>query len=640
MWPTRVHNSEAHAEEGKKKGLSRVVLCVCLLLFAVLIGRISSRNSDKLEQSLQAIGFVVHVPQAAAYSSAGSDLLQGTPDAVAKEVGLLRAETERHVRTETETQTEAEVGEEVESMIGSGRDGVLEGEENGDRAKVGDRSKEEVANEFGSEDTKKVGVEAESIMEVETSAGVRSNKGRSEISDGERKREDQLEANKSEKKIKRLVESAEEGDVEVRDIAAGEIEVDPLENFRYPIRGVRRFGLDDEYFSAKSRAFYGREQSRLSHFYHKALRRREASHVVVLGGSNSQGMGVGISTLERRFFYNTSYTQLLEEWLNKYYPPKTGKHVVHNFGQGAVGSCYFDLLLEKLITPGYIGGTPDLFILETSVNDLDEQDTTCFKGLVKHIDRHFPGVSQLSVHLVSGKDFIRSCKFEPASLFYCKSDISKLPFVTKWHRRSLAQWCRKRRIAADLDLFQIDMGMALKYMCEKRYPLQHVVSVNKYMYYVFNRNWAERYEKAYREGRAEIMSFIKKSSAKKLEEEAPLVSLNTFNNPDVIWENEDKKIPDEEVERAKNYYKRFREVNEEIKAKLKSAPTSPGFVGDLHMYAPDTLHVGRWGHLLLAGKTLRYLLWLCVSNYSSTRSRDGNSVPILEHDSSTSGDIA
>lgn len=542
----------ASAEPPQQRRLTKVLLAGFLVLLAITLAKNSTADPQMVEESLQALGFVIPVPQSPTQRGAVGEILEGTPDFVAQAAEALREERQALADTDIENPVERSVS--------------------GDKAiNVAERSveKADITSGSDSEDTGPGSV-------------------------------------KLEKKILKSVDGNGKGSEDIAYIkeeakGSGEKhEVDALEHFRYPIRGVKRFGLDEEYFEAKQRPYFGRKQARLSHFFHKAMVRREATHIVVLGGSNSQGMGVGITTLERRTLYNTTYTQLLEAWLNEYYHPKEGKHIVHNFGQGAVGSCYFDLLLEQLITPGYIGGAPDLFILETSVNDLEEQDTTCFLSLVKHIDRHFPGVSQLSVHLVSGKDFIRSCKFRPVTFYYCKRDSAKLPFVTKWHQQCLVQWCRKRGIVEDLELLQLDLSWMLKYTCDRRFPLHHSLGVHKMMFYIFTRKWAERYDKAYREGRAEILEFIQRSTKDNVYADAPLISLNTFNNPNVVWASDEPNNPPKTP--AKNYYQRFVEVNAKIKSKIQTAEAAPGLVGDLHLYAPDTLHLGRWGHLLLTGK--------------------------------------
>ena len=66
----------------------------------------------------------------------------------------------------------------------------------------------------------------------------------------------------------------------------------------------------------------------------------------------------------RTAYQEHSFAVKLEKWLNEFLPPKVGSHAVHNFGRGAVGSCYFLLLFEKLTDTAYLGAETDLLFLK------------------------------------------------------------------------------------------------------------------------------------------------------------------------------------------------------------------------------------------------------------------------------------
>lgn len=386
-----------------------------------------------------------------------------------------------------------------------------------------------------------------------------------------------------------------------------------LEDFRYPFASAPdHLRLPDAYIYG-SMAFDARRPSRrfkhLYRIYTRLFVQREPVHICILGGSNSAGSGLGKSMQEVRKTYNQSFAVRLEQWLNKHHPPKRGAHIVHNFGRGAVGSCYFQLLVEKLTDPNYIGGVPDLFILETSVNDVQSSDVTCFQGLVSKIVSTFTGTSIISLHLTNGPDFLNSCGSAAISQSYCKRNMKEL----EAKRNQTFRWCKKLDIVEHFGLLQIDLEVLRQMVCRRLKPFHYTKDTTEIIMHPHKYPPASRAQKR-------ILKVIQDTDETQLAIEAPLLSLGSYNN---------NAAHDSEV--IPNYRKPFKIVDKALAKKLGVSNTSAGNLGDLFVYSSDKLHIGRWGHLLAAAEIVSWLTWLSFSGHSAIAKESASSLKTKAH---------
>lgn len=380
-----------------------------------------------------------------------------------------------------------------------------------------------------------------------------------------------------------------------------------LADFRYPIpTKAEIFRLPDFYF-ASTRARAARKPTHkfkhLSRVYSRLFVERQPVHITILGGSNTAGSGLGKSMQDVRASYNQSYAVRLEKWLNKVYPPRHGSHVVHNFGRGAVGSCYFQLLVEKLADPAYLGAPTDLFILETSVNDVLSNDMLCFRQLISKINSAFPNASIVSLHLTSGSDFLKSCNIEPMSLTYCLDDLDLegSNVTLAWnHKSHMEKWCQKRHIVEEFGILQVDLEMLLYMVCHGIPPFQHAYYTSEMMLYARHTTHFPRSKRA----KSRLLHYIARIDSKQLAKEAPLLTLGSYNN---------SKVHDSSV--LESYKLLFEDIDAALAAKIGPFVAESGVLGDLILFTPDRVHLGRWGHLLIAAELAIWLTWLETAGY-------------------------
>ena len=382
-----------------------------------------------------------------------------------------------------------------------------------------------------------------------------------------------------------------------------------LVDFRYPTKHrVETLRLPDFYF-ASSRARNARKPARkfkhLSRVYSRLFVEKEPVHITVLGGSNTAGTGLGKGANDTQSAHHQSYAVAFERWLNKVYPPKHGSHVVHNFGRGAVGSCYFQLLIEKLADPSYLGAQTDLFVLETSVNDVLSNDMACFGQLLSKITAAFPNSSIISLHLTSTTDFLNSCTIEPLSLSYCKEDIDLAGTnisLSPQHLRHIARWCAKSKTIAKYDILQVDLEMLLYMICRGIPPFQHAYFTSELVIFAPE---VKRQDQVRRCGRAKerLLSYISQQNSKKLLTELPLLTWGTYNNT---------KAYDPGTVNA--YRAPFVPIENLIASKVGQARGVSEALGNLFLFT-DRVHIGRWGHMLVAAELAIWTTWLETVGY-------------------------
>lgn len=376
-----------------------------------------------------------------------------------------------------------------------------------------------------------------------------------------------------------------------------------LEDFRYPTRNaVEQFRLPDYYFastSAKTARRAPHRFKRLHRIYSRLFVEKEPVHVSILGGSNSAGSGLGKSAKDVRQAYNQSYAVRLERWLNKFFPPKEGAHIVHNFGRGAVGSCYFQLLFEKLTDPGYVGAETDLFILETSVNDVLSNDMECFHQLVSKISTTYPNASIISLHLASGPDFFMSCNLKQVSLSYCHKKLhgQEGALLAPHKHKKLAMWCKKLKIVDEFRILQVDLEMLRHMVCRSMAPFQHTRATSETTMHPSAQSISIRRPHA----KQRLLEFIARTNPDQLSKEALLLTLGTYNNT----ASHDKNV-------ITSYKRPFAEVEAAIAAKLGPTRFERVTLGDLVVFSSDRVHIGRWGHLLVTAEIAIWLTWLSV----------------------------
>jgi len=139
----------------------------------------------------------------------------------------------------------------------------------------------------------------------------------------------------------------------------------------------------------RSRKFVG-HMYRFQRFLHK-LHRGEPTQTLLLGGSNCHASYVQNASVH--------FAGSFPAWLNKVFPPKTGKHVLVNLGMAGAASCsattQLKVLLDEHGAMNKESGGADLALLEFSINDNGSQHTTtsgihetsrtCFEALVRQL---------------------------------------------------------------------------------------------------------------------------------------------------------------------------------------------------------------------------------------------------------------
>jgi hypothetical protein len=145
----------------------------------------------------------------------------------------------------------------------------------------------------------------------------------------------------------------------------------------------------------RSRKFVG-HLYRFQRFLQK-LHRGEPTRILLFGGSNCQAAYV-----QDR---NNHFAQAFPAWLNRAFPPTSGRHTLLNLGIGGAGACPANTLLHtQLDQNGRFNEPADLALLEFSINDSsfwggnvkpfhasvtssDSHDDTriCFEALVRQL---------------------------------------------------------------------------------------------------------------------------------------------------------------------------------------------------------------------------------------------------------------
>ena len=375
-----------------------------------------------------------------------------------------------------------------------------------------------------------------------------------------------------------------------------------LVEFLYPTNEERAsLRLPDGYFSSALAEMVRKPRFKFKHlrrFYSRLFVERQPLHVTVFGGSITAGSGMGKSQKEVRLTYNASYAVRLERWLNKFYPPRSGSHIVHNFGRGAVGSCYFSLLVEKLADPRYLGGETDLFILETSVNDVLSKDMACFDQLVSKIISTYPNASVVSLHLTTGSDFLKSCFVKPLTLLTCEDEIeqtSRYYNLTRLHQNHMRMWCQKRQIVNKYELLQIDLNMLLNLFCAAVPPFQHAYDTAEMTLYSF----AHKIRSSAAQQR--LLDSVANANETELNQSFPLLTQGSYFSSHIY-----------DGDRMSAYKEPFEAIGQAILSKLGYVPNEPGMLGDMVLFATDRKHLGRWGHLLVAAELAVWFTWMEV----------------------------
>ena len=379
---------------------------------------------------------------------------------------------------------------------------------------------------------------------------------------------------------------------------------EPLEDFRYPANlKITSLRLPDYYFTSSVAQQVRKPRGKLKHLsrvYTKLFVERKPIHISILGGSNSAGAGLGKSMKEVRSAYQEhSYAVKLEKWLNDIFPPKEGSHVVHNFGRGAVGSCYFLLLFEKLTDPAYLGAETDLFILETSVNDILPHDMTCFDQLVSRIVERYSDTSIISLHLATPPDFLKACNFQPSTMSNCVNGTFPGVFQSRSTGRykTSERWCDKRGIVDKHSLLHIDLEMLLHMLCQSIPPFQHAKATTAIMNEVSAHALPGMAPTL--SPKAELFKYVSSTSPSQLRREVLLLTEGSYNRSLAY---------DDLV--AHKYKQPFTQIEREIATKIGRVDGEPGRLGDLSIFAADRMHIGRWGHLLLTAEIATWFLWL------------------------------
>ena len=395
-----------------------------------------------------------------------------------------------------------------------------------------------------------------------------------------------------------------------------------LDVFRFPIRAEsEELRLPDSYFASKKAVRLRTRSAKFKHLsqiYTRLFVERKPVHVSILGGSNTAGSGLGKSMKEVRNAYtNTSYAARLERWLNKFFPPKEGTHTVHNFGRGGVGSCYFLLLVEKLTDPAYLGGETDLFILETSVNDILRGDMACFDQLITRISNQNPFASIISVHLTTGPDFLQACEMKQRSTSSCVG-VNRQPIPADPTNRSsyppAERWCDKRQIVDKHRVLQIDMAILHYMFCNSIPPFQH-------SRFISEMSFAKRKRKklAPCSGKTMLLDYIARTDAARVKSEALLLTEGTYNNSDAY----DSAVVSE-------YKRRFKEIERAISDKVGSLDVHAGMLGDFSLFSSDRIHIGRWGHLILTAEIATWLTWLSLIGYDGIENDNSLTNTVVE----------